>query len=247
MSQWGNNNELALQHGGFCTMWSLSPPHTWGKSWANCLARRFAQLFPHVCGEIVVRNSPREAVRIKSNMFDIFCLARQIPQCVRPSWESSWAWFYQAANKNTWHTHVTPAVHDGVGGRNSDVTEVTWECHVFLLDASLTKLNSILTMAAHNEEFASRGEKYQTCLIFSSRPREANFSRKVPRTRWENGWANSLARQFAQLFPHRVRRALVAKGLFRQLSLIDTSGTKKKKKNNTANWPAPNWVPSWLS
>ena len=23
MSQWGNNNELALQHGGFCTMWLL--------------------------------------------------------------------------------------------------------------------------------------------------------------------------------------------------------------------------------
>ena len=23
MSQWGNNNEFALQHGGFCTMWSL--------------------------------------------------------------------------------------------------------------------------------------------------------------------------------------------------------------------------------
>ena len=86
----------------------LSLPHTWGKSWANCLARRFAQQFPHVCGEIVVRNSPREAVRIKSNMFDIFGLARQIPQCVRPSWESSWAWFNQASNKNTWHTHVTP-------------------------------------------------------------------------------------------------------------------------------------------
>ena len=48
-------------------------------------ARQFAQPFPHVCGEIVVRNSPREAVRIKSNMFDIFGLARQIPQCVRPS------------------------------------------------------------------------------------------------------------------------------------------------------------------
>ena len=58
--------------------------------------------------------------------------------------------FNQAANKNTWHTHVTPAVQDGVGGRNSDVTEVTWECHVFLLDASLTKLNSILTMDAKN-------------------------------------------------------------------------------------------------
>ena len=23
MSQWGNNNELALQHGGFCTIWSF--------------------------------------------------------------------------------------------------------------------------------------------------------------------------------------------------------------------------------
>ena len=34
----------------------------------------------HVCGEIVVRNSPREAVRIKPNMFDIFVLMRQIPQ-----------------------------------------------------------------------------------------------------------------------------------------------------------------------
>ena len=144
----------------------ISPPHTWGKSWANCLARRFAQPFPHVCGEIVVRNLPHEAVSIKSNMFDIFGLARQIPQCVRPSWESSWPWFNQASNKNTSHTHVTPAVQDGVGGRNSDVTEVTWECRVFLLDASLTKLNSILTMAAHNEELASRGEKYQTCLIF---------------------------------------------------------------------------------
>ena len=136
----------------------LSPPHTWGKSWAKCLARRFAQPFPHMCGEIVVRNSPREAVRIKSNMFDIFGLARQIPHCVRPSWESSWAWFDQASNKNTWHTHVTPAIQDGVEGRNSDVTKVTCECHAFLLDAWLTKLNSILTMAAHNEEFASRGE-----------------------------------------------------------------------------------------
>ena len=47
------------------------------------------------------------------------------------------------------------------------------------------KINSILTMAAHNEKFASRGEKYQTCLTFSSRPREANFSLKVPRTREE--------------------------------------------------------------
>ena len=59
----------------------------------NCLARRFAQQFSHVYGEIVVRNSPREAVRVKSYMFDIFGLGRQISHCVRPSWVSSWAWF----------------------------------------------------------------------------------------------------------------------------------------------------------
>ena len=32
-----------------------------------------------------------------------------------------------------------------------------WECHVFLLDAWLTKLSSILTIAAHSEEFTSQG------------------------------------------------------------------------------------------
>ena len=40
-------------------------------------------------------------------------------------------------------------------------------------------------MAAHSEEFASRDLKYQTCLILSSRLREANFSPKCPRTREE--------------------------------------------------------------
>ena len=40
-------------------------------------------------------------------------------------------------------------------------------------------------IAAHSEEFASRGKKYQTGLIFSSRPREANFSPKIRRTREE--------------------------------------------------------------
>ena len=38
--------------------------------------------------KVLVRNSPREAVRIKSNMLDIFGLARQIPQCVRQTRES---------------------------------------------------------------------------------------------------------------------------------------------------------------
>ena len=48
-----------------------------------------------------------------------------------------------------------------------------------------TKLSSILTMAAHSEESASRGQKYQTCLILFSRPRETNFSPQFPRTREE--------------------------------------------------------------
>ena len=34
-------------------------------------------------------NTPGEAVRIKSKMFDIFGLTRQIPLCVRPSWSTS--------------------------------------------------------------------------------------------------------------------------------------------------------------
>lgn len=64
-----------------------------GKSWANCLARRFAaKPFLHVCEEIVVRNSPCKAVRVKSNKFDIFGLERQIPYCVGLLWESSWPW-----------------------------------------------------------------------------------------------------------------------------------------------------------
>ena len=39
--------------------------------------------------------------------------------------------------------------------------------------------------AAHSEEFASRGKKYQTSFILSSRPREANFPPKIRRTREE--------------------------------------------------------------
>ena len=41
-----------------------------------------------------------------------------------------------------------------------------------LLDDRPAWLSQILMFAAHSEEFASRGKKYQTSLIFSSRPRE---------------------------------------------------------------------------
>ena len=51
---------------------TLSLPHTWGKSWANYLARRLAQLFHHVCVWVFVRFSPREAVRKISVVFDIW-------------------------------------------------------------------------------------------------------------------------------------------------------------------------------
>ena len=73
---------------------SLLKPAAHGEERAEQTASRGGLLsrFLTVCGELLVRNSPREAVRKKSNMFDIFRLARQIPHCVRPSWESSWAW-----------------------------------------------------------------------------------------------------------------------------------------------------------
>ena len=57
--------------------------------------------------------------------------------------------------------------------------------HAILLDDRLAWLSQILMIAAHSEEFASRGKKYQTSFIFSSRTREANFSPKIRRTREE--------------------------------------------------------------
>ena len=48
------------------------------RSSKRCLGR----FLMHVCGEILVRNSPRKAVKMKSNVFDIFGLSRQIPHRV---------------------------------------------------------------------------------------------------------------------------------------------------------------------
>ena len=45
--------------------------------------------------------------------------------------------------------------------------------------------SSIFTIAVHSEELASRGLKYQTYLISSSRFSEANFSLQFPRKREE--------------------------------------------------------------
>ena len=70
--------------------------------------------------------------------------------------------------------------HENLAGFN--VTRVS---HAILLDDRLAWLSQILMFAAHSKEFASRGKKYQTSLIFSSRPREANFSPKIRRTREE--------------------------------------------------------------
>ena len=40
-----------------------------------CLMRQLAHLFLPVCGQILVRNSPREAVSTMLSMFDIFLVA----------------------------------------------------------------------------------------------------------------------------------------------------------------------------
>ena len=43
-------------------LWTISPSHTWGKSWAKCLvATQFAQPSLLVCGEILVGNFSRKA------------------------------------------------------------------------------------------------------------------------------------------------------------------------------------------
>ena len=42
-----------------------NPQHTLGKSWVNCLARHFAQLFPHVCGGI--KDILFSALKLNSN------------------------------------------------------------------------------------------------------------------------------------------------------------------------------------
>ena len=70
--------------------WAL-PSHIWEKSCVNCLARRFAQtaISSRVRGNFGEEFASRDR-EDKSNMFYIW-LARQIPHCVRPSWESSWA------------------------------------------------------------------------------------------------------------------------------------------------------------
>ena len=59
-------------------------------------------------------------------------------------------------------------------GRISEFSRVG---HVISLGDRSIRLSQILTIAANDEEFASRGKKYQLWLIFSSRPREANFSK----------------------------------------------------------------------
>ena len=45
---------LTASRGEFLTK---TLPHTWGNGWASCLARNFAQLFPHVCGRLYKRES----------------------------------------------------------------------------------------------------------------------------------------------------------------------------------------------
>ena len=72
--------------------------------------------------------------------------------------------------------------------------------------------------ARNHEEFASRGKIYQTCLIFSSRLREVNFSSKFRHTRGETS-EQTAPRSFFffQLFPHvcgrLIRRLTIVLGL----------------------------------
>ena len=57
--------------------------------------------------------------------------------------------------RNTWHSHVALLASWFLPPTPSWTADVKYECHIFLLDAWLTELSLILTMAAHSEEFAS--------------------------------------------------------------------------------------------
>ena len=80
---------------------------------------------------------------------------------------------FSSSSENTTGRHFVPS------------SEVTWVGLAIVLDDPLIGLSRILTVAANDEEFALQGKKYQTCWIFSSRLREANFSPKFRRTREE--------------------------------------------------------------
>ena len=60
-----------------------------------------------MCGKVLVRNSPREAVRIKSNMLDIFCLHEANSSMCAAIVRILLSLINQPSNKSPLHSHVT--------------------------------------------------------------------------------------------------------------------------------------------
>ena len=173
----------------------------WGKSWANCLARRFAQPFSHrvrgTFGEKLASRGREEKIKHvwyfsprEANSSLCAAIVRIELSLVN-----------EACNKNTWHSHVTSVTSEFLPPTPSWTAGVTWVCHVFLLDAWLNQAQ----LDSHDGR-----THWGICL---ARPKKSNmfdfvltgswgeFLTTISPHTWGNGWANRLVRQFAQLFP----------------------------------------------
>ena len=88
MSQCGNNNELALQHGGFCTMWSFVAK--------GLLLLRFDEV---LCDNVMRECNQKVELRVSENISRIF---RQIDNwptnCVLTILE--WNWYQRLGDKD---------------------------------------------------------------------------------------------------------------------------------------------------
>ena len=84
-------------------------------------------------------------------------------------------------------------------------SNATWVGHAILLGDRWIRLSQILIIAANDVEFASRGEKYETRSLVSSRRRK--FSLKF--AAYERKWLSKLSREaFCCALSPRVRQAL---------------------------------------
>ena len=70
MSQWGNNNEFALQHGGFCTMWSFVAKGLLGvfKIWNGEMTKwRNGKMNPHMSEQVPEKTQINHWISEKEN------------------------------------------------------------------------------------------------------------------------------------------------------------------------------------
>ena len=134
----------------------------WGKGWARCLARQLVQPFPLVCGGILVRNSPFEAVRKIWNMragsvlSEVMLEKRLVQLFIALCGPLS---FYVGFVEVKERLEEPPFPYPPPSRTRS--SRVLWVGHAILMDYRWIRLSQILAIAAN---------EYQTRLMFSLRP-----------------------------------------------------------------------------